>query len=578
MNKKYLKKFISYYKPYKKLFFMDMFCALIVSAVSLITPLITRYITNVVLKGDPSKIMSTIITLGFILLALAFIEYVCNYFITYKGHLMGVYMETDLRNELFEHYQKLSFSFYDNQKVGQLMSRITHDLFPLTELYHHGPEDLVISIIKIVGAFLILININIKLTLLIFIFIPIMVMIVFYFYKRMKSASKANKKVIGDINATIEDNLSGIRVVKSFTNEEDELEKFKLDNKRFIKSKDNAYRYMAGFHTSVSLTSSLLNIAVIIFGSMFISRNEITLGDLVAYLLYINNLLEPIRKLINFTEQYQEGITGFERFMEMIEINPDIIDSPNAKDLINAKGNVKFNNVSFKYAETNEYVLKNINLDVKAGEYIALVGESGVGKTTLCSLIPRFYEVTEGSIEIDNINIKDITQKSLRSNIGIVQQDVYLFAGTVMENIRYGKPDASEEEIIKAAKLANAHEFIIEFPDGYNTDIGQRGVKLSGGQKQRISIARVFLKNPSILIFDEATSSLDNESEKVVQDSLEVLSKNRTTFVIAHRLSTIRNAQRIIVLSDSGIVESGTHDELLKKDGIYSHLYNMQFT
>ena len=514
MNKKYLKKFISYYKPYKKLFFMDMFCALIVSAVSLITPLITRYITNVVLKGDPSKIMSTIITLGFILLALAFIEYVCNYFITYKGHLMGVYMETDLRNELFEHYQKLSFSFYDNQKVGQLMSRITHDLFPLTELYHHGPEDLVISIIKIVGAFLILININIKLTLLIFIFIPIMVMIVFYFYKRMKSASKANKKVIGDINATIEDNLSGIRVVKSFTNEEDELEKFKLDNKRFIKSKDNAYRYMAGFHTSVSLTSSLLNIAVIIFGSMFISRNEITLGDLVAYLLYINNLLEPIRKLINFTEQYQEGITGFERFMEMIEINPDIIDSPNAKDLINAKGNVKFNNVSFKYAETNEYVLKNINLDVKAGEYIALVGESGVGKTTLCSLIPRFYEVTEGSIEIDNINIKDITQKSLRSNIGIVQQDVYLFAGTVMENIRYGKPDASEEEIIKAAKLANAHEFIIEFPDGYNTDIGQRGVKLSGGQKQRISIARVFLKNPSILILDDTTSSLDNESEK----------------------------------------------------------------
>ncbi len=335
---------------------------------------------------------------------------------------------------------------------------------------------------------------------------------------------------------------------------------------------------MAGFHTSVSLTSSLLNIAVIIFGSMFISRNEITLGDLVAYLLYINNLLEPIRKLINFTEQYQEGITGFERFMEMIEINPDIIDSPNAKDLINAKGNVKFNNVSFKYAETNEYVLKNINLDVKAGEYIALVGESGVGKTTLCSLIPRFYEVTEGSIEIDNINIKDITQKSLRSNIGIVQQDVYLFAGTVMENIRYGKPDASEEEIIKAAKLANAHEFIIEFPDGYNTDIGQRGVKLSGGQKQRISIARVFLKNPSILIFDEATSSLDNESEKVVQDSLEVLSKNRTTFVIAHRLSTIRNAQRIIVLSDSGIAESGTHNELLKKDGIYSHLYNMQFT
>ncbi|NLC96813.1 MAG: ABC transporter ATP-binding protein [Erysipelotrichaceae bacterium] len=577
MNKEYIKKFISYYKPYKMLFFMDMLCALTVAGISLIIPLITRHITNVVLVGDSSLMMSRIIKLGLLMLGLVVIEFICNYFITYKGHLMGVYMETDLRNELFEHYQKLSFSFYDNQKVGQLMSRLTNDLFPLTELYHHGPEDLVISIIKIVGAFIILINVNIQLTLLIFIFIPIMVVIVLFFFRKMKNASKVNKQVIGDINATIEDNLSGIRVVKSFTNEEDELEKFRVDNHRFIKSKGNAYKYMAGFHTSISLTSSLLNISVIVLGALFISKDKILLGDLLTYLLYINNLLEPIKKLINFTEQYNEGITGFERFMEMMEINPDIIDSKDAKSLLDAKGRVRFNNVSFKYNDTDEYVLKNINLDVDEGEYIALVGESGVGKTTLCSLIPRFYDVSGGSITIDDINIKDVTLKSLRSNIGIVQQDVYLFAGTIMDNIRYGKPDASDEEIIKAAKLANAHDFISEFIDGYNTDIGQRGVKLSGGQKQRISIARVFLKNPSILIFDEATSALDNESEKVVQDSLELLSKNRTTFVIAHRLSTIRNAQRIIVLSDDGIKESGTHEELLKKDGIYSHLYNMQF-
>ena len=577
MKKQYLSKFISYYKPYKKLFFLDLLCAFIVSLISLIIPLITRYITSNVLKIDPSLMLGTIIKLGILMIGLALVELACTFFIIYKGHYLGTVMESDLRNELFSHYQKLSFSFYDNQKVGQLMSRLTNDLFPLTELYHHGPEDLSISIIKILGAFLILLNINVQLTLIIFTFIPIIVFFIYKFNVYMKKAYKATKVVIGDINATIEDNLSGIRVVKSFASEEAELEKFKSDNQRFVSAKGKAYKYMAYFHSSVSFTNSLLTIVVIIVGSIFINKQQIVVSDLIAYLLYINNILEPIKKLLNFTEQYQEGITGFERFCEIMEIEPDIVDSKDAIDLENIEGKVNFNNVSFKYNDANDYVLKDINLNVKAGEYIALVGESGVGKTTLCSLIPRFYEVSNGSITIDDVDIKDIRLNCLRNNIGIVQQDVYLFAGTIMDNIRFGKKDASDEEILNAAKKANAHNFIMELENGYNTDIGQRGVKLSGGQKQRISIARVFLKNPAILIFDEATSALDNESEKVVQDSLESLSKDRTTFVIAHRLSTIKNAERIIVLSGDGIIESGSHDELLKKDGVYSHLYNMQF-
>ncbi len=577
MNKSRIKKFFSYYLPYQKLFWMDMGCAFVVSGISLIIPMITRYITNNVLASEQSFQVEIILKLGAVMVILVLIEFACNYFITYKGHVMGTLMEHDMRNELFAHYQKLSFSFYDDTKTGKLMSRLTNDLFSLTELYHHGPEDIVISIIKIFGAFIILLQINIPLTLIIFTIIPMMGFCTFYFNKKLKKAYHLNKQRVAEINARIEDNLSGIRVVKSFANEQHELKKFGIENSRYVQSKSNSYKCMAGLHSSVFLFSTMITIVVIVFGSLFIAHKTILVGDLVAYLLYVSNLVEPVRKLINFTETFQEGLTGFERFMEILEIEPDIQDRPNAITLANVSGEVEFENVSFRYKEHLDWVLKDISLKVKPGEYLALVGSSGAGKTTLCSLIPRFYETTSGTIKIDQIPIKDVTLKSLRQNIGIVQQDVYLFAGTVMDNIRYGLPDATDEEIILAAKRANAHEFIMELPEGYHTDIGQRGVKLSGGQKQRLSIARVFLKNPPILIFDEATSALDNESEKVVQDSLEALSENRTTFVIAHRLSTIRNADRIIVLSDEGIEETGTHEELLNQNGTYASLYNLQF-
>ena len=486
-------------------------------------------------------------------------------------------MERDLRSELFAHYQKLSFSFYDDQKTGQLMSRLTNDLFSLTELYHHGPEDLIISIIKFVGAFIILLNINVELTLVVFAFIPFMILFASYYNKQMNKAFDNNKRKIGDINARIEDNLSGIRVVQSFANEEAEQEKFSYNNNQYVLSKKNSYKYMGGYHSGLNAFISLISVIVIILGSTLIGKEQLTTPDLIAFILYVNNLIEPIRKLINFTEQFAEGITGFNRFLEMMAIEPDIQDQKGAKELTNVKGEVEFDHVGFKYRPDLDYVLKDINLKVNEGEYLALVGSSGAGKTTICSLIPRFYETSEGTIYVDGQNIKDVTLKSLRQNIGIVQQDVYLFAGTIMDNIRYGRLDASDEEIIEAAKKANAHEFIMSLPEGYQTDCGQRGVKLSGGQKQRLSIARVFLKNPPILIFDEATSALDNESERVVQESLESLAKNRTTFVIAHRLSTIKNAKRIIVLGDEGIVEQGNHEELLKKEGTYAKLYKMQF-
>ncbi|MBP3399737.1 MAG: ABC transporter ATP-binding protein [Erysipelotrichaceae bacterium] len=572
-----VKKFLSYYKPYQKLFWADMACAFTVSGISLIIPMITRYITNTVLADETSFQVDIIMKLGALMVVMVLIEFACNYFITYKGHVMGVYMEHDMRNELFAHYQKLSFSFYDDQKTGKLMSRLTNDLFSLTELYHHGPEDIVISLIKIIGAFIILLNVNIPLTLIIFTIIPLMALCTFYYNKKLKKSYHLNKQRVAEINARIEDNLSGIRVVKSFANEDNELKKFNKENDRYVDSKSLSYQNMAGLHSSVFLFSTLITIVVIVFGSLFISAGYILVGDLVAYLLYVNNLVEPVKKLINFTETFQEGLTGFERFMDILEIEPDIQDKPDALVLNNVKGRVEFDQVSFRYKENLDWVLQNISLDVKPGEYLALVGSSGAGKTTLCSLIPRFYEVTSGQIRIDGTPITDVTLQSLRQNIGIVQQDVYLFAGTVMDNIRYGKPDATEEEIILAAKRANAHAFIMELPEGYDTDIGQRGVKLSGGQKQRLSIARVFLKNPPILIFDEATSALDNESEKIVQDSLEALAKNRTTFVIAHRLSTIRKAERIVVLSEEGIVETGTHAQLLQKEGTYASLYNMQF-
>ena len=572
------KKFFSYYKPYKKLFAADMFFACLGAAVTLVLPLIIRYITNDVIFREPGEALHMILILAGIMVAMILLECYCNFFIAYYGHMMGARMEYNMRNEIFSHYQKLSFSFYDKQKVGQLMSRVTNDLFEISELFHHGPEDIVISLIKMCGSLAILLTVNVKLALVAFAIIPVMLVYAGYFNIRMKRAFKKNRARIADINAQIEDNLSGIRVVKSFANEEIEMKKFTLGNDRFLESKKDSYRYMGAYHAGLGAFTTFINIAVIVAGALFITKGMIEVTDLITFLLYINNFTEPVKKLINFTEQFQNGASGYERFLEILAVHPDIVDKPGAKELTNVKGDISFEHVTFHYEDTKEEVLSDINLKVDAGRYVALVGSSGAGKSTLCSLIPRFYDVSSGVIRIDGMDIRDVTLKSLRNNIGIVQQDVYLFTGTVMDNIRYGKPDATEAEIVAAAQNANAHEFIMSLPEGYDTYIGQRGVKLSGGQKQRLSIARVFLKNPPILIFDEATSALDNESEKVVQDSLEKLAKNRTTFVIAHRLSTIRNAERILVLTEDGIAEEGTHAVLLKKNGIYASLYNMQFS
>ncbi|MCI7041721.1 MAG: ABC transporter ATP-binding protein/permease [Lachnospiraceae bacterium] len=571
------KKFLSYYKPYKKMFAADMFFACMGAGVTLVIPLIIRYITNDVIYRELSESLHMILTLTIVMAALIILECYCNYFIAYYGHIMGAKMEYNMRNEIFAHYQKLSFSFYDNQKVGQLMSRVTNDLFDISELFHHGPEDLVISIIKLIGSFAILLSVNWRLALTAFAIVPVMLAYAFYFNVKMKRAFVKNRARIADINAQIEDNLSGIRVVKSFANEDMEMDKFKAGNDRFVESKKESYKYMGLYHSGLGAFTTLISVIVIATGAVFITKDLITITDLITFLLYINNFTEPIKKLISFTEQFQNGASGYTRFLEILEIHPDIEDAPNALELKNAKGDITFENVSFHYEENSETVLSDLNLHVNAGEYIALVGTSGVGKSTLCSLIPRFYDVSGGRILIDGRDIRDFTVKSLRNNIGIVQQDVYLFTGSVMDNIRYGRPDATEAEIVAAAQNANAHEFIMNLPEGYDTNIGQRGIKLSGGQKQRLSIARVFLKNPPILIFDEATSALDNESERVVQESLEKLAKGRTTFVIAHRLSTIRNAQKILVLTENGIAESGTHRELLEKNGIYAELYNMQF-
>ena len=571
------KKFLSYYKPYKKMFAADMFFACMGAGVTLVIPLIIRYITNDVIYRDSSESLHMILMLTIAMAALIILECYCNYFIAYYGHIMGAKMEYNMRNEIFAHYQKLSFSFYDNQKVGQLMSRVTNDLFEISELFHHGPEDLVISVIKLIGSFSILLSVNWRLALTAFAIVPVMLAYAFYFNVKMKQAFVKNRARIADINAQIEDNLSGIRVVKSFANEDMEMDKFKAGNDRFVESKKESYKYMGLYHSGLGAFTTLISVIVIATGAVFITKDLITITDLITFLLYINNFTEPIKKLISFTEQFQNGASGYTRFLEILEIHPDIEDAPNALELKNAKGDITFENVSFHYEENSETVLSDLNLHVNAGEYIALVGTSGVGKSTLCSLIPRFYDVSGGRILIDDRDIRDFTVKSLRNNIGIVQQDVYLFTGSVMDNIRYGRPDATEAEIVAAAQNANAHEFIMNLPEGYDTNIGQRGIKLSGGQKQRLSIARVFLKNPPILIFDEATSALDNESERVVQESLEKLAKGRTTFVIAHRLSTIRNAQKILVLTENGIAESGTHRELLEKNGIYAELYNMQF-
>ncbi|MBQ3048980.1 MAG: ABC transporter ATP-binding protein [Oscillospiraceae bacterium] len=558
------KKFLSYYKPYMGLFSADMFFACLGAAISLVIPLMIRYITNDVIYRDMDEALRVIIILAAIMVGLILLECYCNYFIAYYGHMMGAKMEFNMRNEIFVHYQKLSFSFFDNQKVGQLMSRVTNDLFEISELFHHGPEDLLISIIKLAGSVTILAVVNWKLALVAVAIIPFMVLFACRYNIKMKRAFKRNRERIAEINAQIEDNLSGIRVVKSFANEEIELEKFRGGNLRFVESKRLSYKCMGVYHAGLGAFTTFINIAVIVAGAIFITLGTIEVTDLITFLLYVNNFTEPVRKLINFTEQFQNGATGYERFLEMVSVVPEIKDAPDAAELKDVEGNVSFQNVSFHY-ENNENVLNNISFDVAKGEYIAFVGSSGVGKTTLCSLIPRFYDVSAGSILIDGKDIRSVTQKSLRDNIGIVQQDVYLFGGSVTENIRYGKPSATDEEIVAAAKWAGAHEFITQLPNGYDTDIGQRGVKLSGGQKQRISIARVFLKNPPILIFDEATSALDNETERVVQESLEKLAHGRTTFVIAHRLSTVRNADRFYVLTDDGIEIETSYEKLVRE-------------
>ena len=572
-----LKRLAAYYKPYMGLFWSDMFFAMLGAAVTLIIPLLVRYITGTVVELPIEESTKIIIKIGIIMIAMVALECFCNFYIAYFGHVMGAKIEHDMRNEIFGHYQKLSFAFYDNQKVGHLLSRITSDLFDITELLHHGPEDVVISLIKLVGAFAILIMVNVKLALVAMGIVLIMLVYAIALNKKMKNAFKENRARIADINSQIEDSLSGIRVVKSFSNEETEMNKFKVGNARFVDSKKRSYRYMATFHSGMGAFSTLITVGSLIMGAFLMASGELSSADLVTFLLYISNFTEPVKKLVNFTEQFQNGYSGYERFLEIISIAPDIKDDPDAVSINNAKGDIEFEHVTFHYEENKENVLSNVNLDVKQGEYVALVGSSGAGKTTLCSLIPRFYDVTEGSVKLDGIDVRKLKLKDLRRQIGIVQQDVYLFAGTVMDNIRYGKPEATDEEVICAAIAANAHEFIKNLPQGYDTDIGQRGVKLSGGQKQRLSIARVFLKNPPVLIFYEATSALDNESEKIVQNSLEKLAKNRTTFVIAHRLSTIRNAQRILVLTENGIEEEGTHEDLLKKGGIYAGLYEMQF-
>ena len=558
-------------------FLWDMFFSMLGAAIMLVIPLIVRHITYNVVYLEAAEARREIIRLGILCLILIVIEYGCNFWTTYYGHRMGSRMEYDMRAELFAHYQKLSFSFFDDQKVGHLMSRVTTDLFEICELFHHGPEDLAISVIKLVGSFTILFFINWRLALVAFILVPPMTLYAIKLNKRMKIVYKRNRKKIAEINGQIEENLSGIRVVKSFANEEVEKKKFKVGNDGFLESKRQNYLVMAQYQSGINGFTTLLNILVVIVGAYLITENKLPVTDLVTFLLYVGNVTEPIRKLVAFTEQYQNGMSGFERFYEIINIHPDIEDSPNAVEAHRFDGKISFRDVSFRYENTLQDVISHVNLEIEPGEYVALIGPSGVGKTTLCSLIPRFYEVSSGAIFVDDHDVRDYTQKSLRRNIGIVQQDVYLFSGDVIENIRYGRPDATDEEIILAAKQANAHDFIMSLPDGYHTDIGQRGVKLSGGQKQRISIARVFLKNPPILIFDEATSSLDNKSEKVVQKSLEALAQNRTTLVIAHRLSTIRAASRILVLSEDGIDEEGTHEELMEKNGVYAMLYRLQF-
>lgn len=564
-----------YYKPYVAFIVLDLLCAALSTVCELVFPLIVRYITNTALRSPENLLLSTIIKIGLGYLFLRIVDTLANYYMAYIGHITGTKLETDMRRDLFAHLQELSFSYFDNTKIGQIMSRVTNDLFDITEFSHHFPEEMFIAAIKIIGSFVILVRINIPLTLIIFMLLPLMLLSVALFRKKMKAAFKSQRVEVGELNASLEDSLLGIRVVKSFANEELEKKKFETGNMRFYRAKKHAYKYMARFQACTRFFDGVMYIAVIVIGSAFMIKGHINSADLIAYLLYIQTLITSIRRIVEFTEQFQKGITGIERFSEIMYQPVDISDSASASPIENVRGAVKFENVTFRYSDENDNVLKNISLDIKPGENIAVVGPSGSGKTTLCNLIPRFYETSCGKITIDGRDIRDITLASLRSNIGMVQQDVYLFSGSVKENIAYGKQNASDEEIVNAAKMAGADGFIENLPEGYDTYVGERGVKLSGGQKQRISIARLFLKNPPILILDEATSALDNESELLVQQSLEKLAKGRTTFTIAHRLTTIRNADRIIVLTKDGIKESGDHRELMALGGEYAKLYSM---
>jgi len=548
-------------------------CAAFSSVCELVFPVLVREITDRATTG--TLVVSFILQMGGIYVLLRLLDTFANYYMSDIGHVMGAKLETDMRRDLFDHLQKLSFRFYDNAKVGQIMSRITHDLFDITEFSHHCPEEFFVSGIKIVGAFIILLRVNVPLTLILFLLLPMMLLSRILLRKKMKQAFKYQREQVGELNAAIEDNLLGIRVVKSFANEDFERERFEDGNQRFFGAKKNAYKYMALFHGGIRFFDGVMYIAVIIIGASFLLAGRITPGDFMAYLLYIQTLIASLRRLVEFTEQFQRGTTGIERFMEIMNEPVEIADRENAVPLSDVEGSVQFDNVSFRYSENGKPVLSHINLSVRPGENIALVGPSGGGKTTLCNLIPRFYEAVNGRILIDGRDVREVTLESLRQNIGVVQQDVYLFSGTVGENILYGRPDADKRAVEEAAKAAGAHEFISALPNGYDTYVGERGVKLSGGQKQRIAIARLFLKNPPILILDEATSALDNESERLVQQSLDRLAKGRTTFTIAHRLTTVRGADRILVLTENGIEESGTHDELLKKNGLYAGLHRL---
>lgn len=570
-----IKRFLPYFRKYKWILVLDLICASLTTVCELVFPMLVRYITDMGINNIAGLTAEIILKIGLFYLILRAIDSAANFYMADTGHIMGARIETDMRRDLFAHLNTLSHAYFSEHKVGQIMARITSDLFDITEFAHHCPEELFIAGLKIIVSFIILCGVNIPLTIIIFASLPLIFCFVKFFNTRMRKAFKRQRNQIGEINSQVEDSLLGIRVVKSFANEDIEQEKFEDGNKKFLDTKKLGYFYMAGFHTSNRAFEGIMYLVVVVAGALFMIRDSISPADLTAYLLYVSTLLATLRTIIQFTEQFQRGMTGIERFLEIMDAPSDITDKENAVELTDVQGNIKFENVGFHYSDDNTQILSNINLDIKKGDSVALVGPSGGGKTTLCNLIPRFYDTTDGRILIDGIDIKDVTLKSLRNSIGVVQQDVYLFSGTVYENIAYGLPDASKEDIIEAAKLAGAHEFISALPHGYNTYVGERGVKLSGGQKQRISIARVFLKNPPILILDEATSALDNESEKIVQDSLEKLAKGRTVFTIAHRLTTIRNASTILVLTENGIEEQGTHQELIDKGGLYADLYSL---